>query len=125
MTKSAPTILIIEDDVSLLGLYQDSFAEENYKVITATTADAGLHQAASQRPDIIILDIMLPGGQNGFDVLESLKRDPDLKSIPVLVLTNLDNQREIALSIGAAECFVKANVPLSQITAQVKKHLPR
>lgn len=125
MNSKTPTILIIEDDASLQRLYQEALSEAGYNIIISQTVADGLHQAKTRRPDLILLDIMLPGGQNGFDFLESLNRDPDLAPIPVIVLTNLDNQREVALSIGAADCLVKANIPLDQVVATAKKYLPQ
>ncbi|HJZ05000.1 hypothetical protein A2634_01750 [Candidatus Amesbacteria bacterium RIFCSPHIGHO2_01_FULL_48_32] len=122
--RNSPSILIIEDDDQLQGLYQDLFTQVGYVVTLADSAQSGLQSARDTHPDFIILDIMLPGGQNGFDVLEQLKRDPQLKSIPVLVITNLDHQRDIALTIGAVDCLVKTDITPTDIMAKIKSYLP-
>ena len=85
-------ILVIEDDASLLKAYQEMFNPDEFRVIGASTGQEGLALTGSEKPDIILLDLMLPGGMNGFDVLERLKADPATKPIPVIVLTNLDSE---------------------------------
>ena len=116
-------ILLIEDDSQLVKLYQDVFVDAGFKVLTATTGKKGLEYARSENPDLILLDIMLPNGMNGFDVLEQLEKDGKLKRIPVFVLTNLDSEEKVAKEIGAADYIIKAHVDPSEVVERVKKVL--
>ena len=116
-------VLIVEDDSQLQVIYQKKLSREGHEVFLATTGQEGLQLAISKKPDIILLDVMLPGGQNGFDILEQIKRDNSLKSTPVLILTNLDTEQETALSIGASDYIIKANTSLDEMTAKVNKYL--
>ena len=70
------------------------FKPEEFSIVGATTGQEGLTLVQSEKPDLILLDIMPPGGMNGFDVLEKLEADPSSKQIPVIVLTNLDSGRK-------------------------------
>ena len=108
-------ILIIEDDTSLLKAYQEMFKLEGILVIGATTAQEGLTLVKSEKPDLIILDIMLPGGKNGFDVLEELKRNSATQKIPVVISTNLDSEEKVAREIGVCDYIVKANTTKDEV----------
>ena len=102
-------ILIVEDDALLSKMYLSIFMSENYEVETATDGEEGLEKARSGRPTLILLDIMMPK-LNGMEVLKKLKADPDVKDIPVVVLTNLagDNDIQNALNMGAVRYIIKS-----------------
>lgn len=74
-------------------------------------------------PDLVLLDIMLPGGLNGFDVLEQMKREETLRKIPVVILTNLDTEEKTSKLIGADDYIIKANTSLAEIVAKIKSKL--
>ena len=112
-------ILIIEDDVSLLKAYREMFKTQDVSVVGAATGQEGLAMVGSEKPDLILLDIMLPGGMNGFDVLEQLKRNPITQPIPVIVLTNLDSEEKVSKTIGASNYLVKANTTKDEIVKLV------
>lgn len=116
-------ILIIEDDVHLRQIYNTMLAGEGYEVEQVASGMEGLTKATQIIPDLILLDIMLPGGMNGFDLLEQLKRNPATEKIPVLVLTNLDNAKATALSIGAVDYFVKTNSSIEDVVSKIKEYL--
>jgi DNA-binding response OmpR family regulator len=120
MTKR---ILIIEDDTSLFEVYQAMLGSTGFQVESATTGQAGLEAIKSTPPDLIILDIMLPGGMNGFDVLEKVEADETTKAIPVIILTNLDSEEAVAKRIGAKKYFVKANTTKDQVVKAVMEYL--
>jgi twitching motility two-component system response regulator PilH len=63
--------------------------------------------------------VMLPGGKNGFDVLEDLKTNPELATIPVIICTNLDSEKETAMEIGASDYFIKANTPVEELVSKI------
>lgn len=116
-------ILIIEDDEILVRMYQKKLVSYGYEVIEARDGVEGLTQAQTHKPDLILLDIMLPGGMNGFDLLEKLKKDAATKAIQVLILTNLESEEKVAKEIGAAGYLVKANNKPDQVIAAIKKLL--
>ena len=116
-------LLIIEDDLATLKIYTEAFKKEGYEVIQQATSDIPLHKVVELQPDLIVLDIMLPGKVNGFDLLEAFKSDPRVKEIPVVVLTNLDSEEKVAKQIGADDYLVKANTSMEDVINIVKKHL--
>ena len=96
-------VLIVEDDQPLALAYQKKFTQSGFEVDRAEEGRAGVSKAFQFKRDIIILDIMLPGGMNGFDVLQQRKLSKDTKDIPVIVMTNLAEEGESALNSGAVE----------------------
>lgn len=113
-------VLIIEDDRALHGLYSDALANEHIGAISAFTGKEGIEKARKELPDLIVLDIMLPGGIHGFDVAQQLKQDYRLASTPIIVLTNLDSEKQTALAMGAKGYFVKTNTSMSDVVAKIK-----
>jgi DNA-binding response OmpR family regulator len=114
------TILLIEDDNLLQELYKGKLRDEGLNVVVAGDGKGGLDLIRSQKFDLILLDIMLPGGINGFDVLETLKKDPAFSQIPVIVLTNLDSEEKVAREIGAADYLKKTEVTPAEIVKRIK-----
>lgn len=115
-------ILVVEDEAELQQIYLERLSQDGYKVLQAFDGKQGLALAKSEKPNLILLDIMLPGGMNGFDVLEQIKIDRDLFNIPVLMLTNLDTERQTALSIGAVDYIVKAESSIDSVMQKVKQY---
>jgi twitching motility two-component system response regulator PilH len=117
-------ILITEDDSLMSRMYQKIFTFEGYEVVLATNGEEGVEKARSERPTIILLDVMMPK-MNGMQALEKLKADPDTKSIPVIMLTNLAGQQdaETALSKGAVKYIVKSEYEPKQVATMVKEIL--
>ena len=114
-------VLIVEDDPQLHSVYQSLLSKEGYEVVLAGTGTDGLTAVRTQHPDLVMLDIMLAGGLNGFDVLEQVKRLPETKDIPVIMLSNLDREEQVAKSIGAAHFFVKVNTSNDAILGKVRE----
>lgn len=112
-------ILLVEDDQETSRVYTESLSE-HFEVQVARTAAEALTAAVEYQPALILLDIMLPGGKNGFDFLRDLKNHKDIAHIPVIVLTNLDDQSQTALEAGAQACFVKANVDFPEILSAIQ-----
>ncbi len=117
------TVLIIEDEVTLRDLIVKKLEDIGVGTIVASTAQEGELKVKEKHPNLILLDIMLPGGLNGFDLLERLKSDPILKSIPVVVLTNLGTEDKTATEIGAIDYIIKSNISLDEVALKVKNHL--
>ena len=83
---TAPHVLVVEDDPSVRGLLQTLLTAEGYDVATASDGLAGLVKASSHRPELILLDLMMPD-LGGIRVLEELRGDPSLADVPVIVVT--------------------------------------
>lgn len=119
----AKRVLIVEDDVTLQGLLVERLKGFGIEATGVETGIMALSEAQKNTPDLVVLDIMLPGGMNGFDVLEQMKKDPRLKDIPVIVLTNLDSEEKVALSIGAADYIIKTKISLDDVIKRVRARL--
>ena len=117
-------LLIIEDDPLISRLYEKIFTFEKYEVILEDNGQDGLDKARTESQTLILLDIMMPK-MNGLQVLEKLKADPDLKKIPVVMLTNLagDKDAETALAKGAVKYIIKSNQDPKQVSDMVKEIL--
>ncbi|HLC89806.1 MAG TPA: response regulator [Patescibacteria group bacterium] len=124
MTSERKKILIIEDDKSLVKLFAESLDQKKFQVFMAIEADEGLDKAIQEKPDLIILDIMLPG-KNGFQCLKELKDQPKTKKIPVIVLSNLGQAEEIrrGLDLGAIDYLVKADFQIDEVIEKIDKTL--
>ncbi len=123
MSDSRKKILIIEDDTTLQAVYKTRFEHEGYAVIQAFNGHLGYAYASEHKPDLILLDIMLPEGMNGFDVLSQLKQNMELQRIPVILLSNLDSEKESGAAMGAVDYVVKANTSIDELISKVKSHL--
>ena len=102
----APTVmLVIDDDPAVCDLMQRVCGSEGYRVFTARSGEEGLRMARAERPDVVILDVIMPG-MDGWAVLQTLKADPELATMPVIMVTIAD-EREKGLALGAADYLVK------------------
>ena len=115
-------VLIVEDDVFLADLYKTKFALEGFEVLVAYDGEKGLESIKKNSPDIILLDLILPK-IGGFAILETIKADNKLKSIPVILLTNLSQKADIekGLQMGASDYLIKAHFMPSEVVAKIKK----
>lgn len=110
-------ILIIEDDRTFADIYVDGLTDAGFDVTLASDGESGLELVRKEKPDLVILDLMLPK-MSGFEVLERLCKDEEaVRCIPTIVVTNLgqDTDRAHALRHGAKEYFVKANTLFSDV----------
>jgi signal transduction histidine kinase/CheY-like chemotaxis protein len=119
---SAGTVLVIDDDPATRDLLERSLAAADLSVITAANAGDGLLLAQALQPDIIILDVILPD-RDGWEVLATLKADPELSDIPVIMLTIVD-ERGRGLVLGAAEYLIKP-VDSEQLIRLICSHRQR
>jgi len=124
--KRKPKILMMEDNIFLRKLYRDKLTREGFVFIEATNGIEGINKTLSEKPDLIILDLILPR-KNGFDVLDDLRKDSRTKNIPVIVLSNLAQEIDIkeALARGAREYLVKTETRLEDVIKKIKKWLPK
>jgi len=117
-------ILFIEDEESLQKTISDSLAKEEFEIVSALDGENGFRLAKEEHPDLILLDLRLPE-MGGIEVLEKLKKDEATKDIPVIILTNVEEMREIqrAIDLGATTYLVKINYKLEEVVEKVKKAL--
>jgi CheY-like chemotaxis protein len=118
------TILIVEDDELMARLYRKVFSFEGYNVEMAGDGQAGIDKAREVKPDLILLDVMMPR-LNGLEALGQLKTDPKTKAIPVIMLTNLAGQQDTqkALAKGAVKYIIKSENDPQSVAAMVKEVL--
>lgn len=115
-------ILIIEDDPLILRMYQQAFVFKKHKAFIAENGEEGFKKARTEKPDVILLDVMMPK-MNGLEVLAKLKHDPLTKHIPVIMLTNLsqDDDIQAALALGAVQYITKIDHTPKQVIDQVER----
>lgn len=116
------TILLIDDDQDSQNIYSTVLRDNKYTVLQALDGKTGYNQAKESKPDLILLDIMLPGKMNGFDFLEMHQKDPELKHIPVVILSNVDTEEKTARNIGAVDYLVKVNTPMELLLQKVEQY---
>lgn len=117
-------VLIVEDEKILLEMYKDKLEKEGFDVIFATTSEDGIDLAKKEKPDLIILDVLLPK-ENGISFLKHQKDIPEISSIPVVILSNFDEQetKKEAISLGAKDYLIKSNLDPKQTVEQIKRYL--
>ncbi len=113
-------IMWVEDDTFLSEIIARKLSGQNCTLIHTTDGDDALRRLAEEIPDIILLDIILPG-MNGFEILTRIKENEKTKNIPVILLSNLGQKKDIAKGklLGAARFLVKATVTLDEIITEI------
>ena len=122
--KIMKTILLIEDEPIFQKTVGQFLEKEGYQIESALDGQVGLALAKKFKPDLILLDLILPK-KDGFEVLKELKKDATTKDIPVIILTNLEGGTDVekALSLGATTYLVKANYELEEVVKKIKETL--
>ena len=120
----ASKILIIEDDKFLRGLIAQKLKAEGYEVIEAAEGREGLEKVKKEKPNLILLDLVLPG-IDGFEVLKKIKEDPSTSFLPVIILSNLGQKESVekGLKMGAVDYLIKAHFTPTEIIEKVKNNL--
>lgn len=117
-------ILILEDNSELQALYTEVLEEKGYTVEAVSTVKEALSSMMQEKPALLVLDIMLPGGANGFDMLGQIKNNATLADTKVIVITNLDGEEQTARDAGAIDYIVKPNISLDDTVARILAQLP-
>lgn len=117
-------VLIIEDDPFLSEMYATKLAQENFEVELASDGKEALKKVAETKPDLVLLDIVLPK-MDGFEVLQKIKKDPALRQVKVIALTNLGQKEEVdkGFAFGADDYIIKAHFTPSEVVNKVKQIL--
>ncbi len=120
------TVLIVEDDSFIGSLLEQKFEEESFNVFMATDTEKAREILKSNRVEVILLDVILPG-MDGISFLKELKASPEFKNIPVIIASNLGKPEEIerGISEGASGYVIKAQVSTSEIIQKVREVLEK
>ena len=127
MNKSKKAlVLIIEDDSYISDMYRIKLESENFEVVTAKDGIVGIRIIEKQKPDIVLLDIVMPK-IDGFSVLKTIKRNPELKEIPIVLLTNLSQKENVerGFELGADSYIIKAHFTPSEVVKKIKDILEK
>ncbi len=118
------TILFIEDELAVVDVFKEAFNQRGFEVVSAKDGQDGLDLLKKVKPTIILLDLILPR-MHGFEFLEKVKSDSDLKNIPVLILSNLGGELNItkAKDLGAKDYLVKTELKLNQAVEKIIQYL--
>ena len=125
--NSQQKVLVVEDDKFLSELVVTNLRKANFDVTLTIDVEKAWEELEKQPlPNIIILDLILPG-TNGFEFLEQIKKDDKLKSIPVIILSNLGSEQDIekGLSLGASAYLVKAHILPEDLVKKIKETLSK
>ena len=117
-------IIIAEDDDFLSSLLNNRLQREGFAVQVAKTGDEALSLIKSVKPDLVLLDIILPG-KLGFEILAEMKQDAKLSKIPFMVMSNLGQEEDIkkAKELGAIQYFVKARIMIESLVKEIQSFL--
>lgn len=124
MTTNNKVILVVEDEVSMLTALADTLESEGFTVVRATNGSDGLDLAFRERPNLILLDIVMPQ-MDGLTLLEKLRADEWGEKVPVIILTNYGDNEKIAeaLTDGVSEYFIKTDIKIEEVIARVREKL--
>lgn len=117
-------ILLIEDDALFVKMYEKKLTREGMTLLAAYDGEQGVEMAKSEKPDLIILDLMLPK-MAGSEVLKEIKEEATTSAIPVIVLTNLSTSSEEVnrcIEMGVKETLLKTDVTPAQVVEAIKKY---
>ncbi|OIO51464.1 response regulator [Candidatus Uhrbacteria bacterium CG_4_10_14_0_8_um_filter_58_22] len=120
------TVLIVDDDAFLSGIYTTKLEMEGFRVVAARDGEEGLRTAKAEKPSIILLDVLMPK-LDGFETLKRLKADSATKSIPVIMLTNLGQKEDIeqAKADGAEDYLIKAHFVPAEAVEKIRDILKK
>ena len=124
MTSPGRRVLLAEDDRFLRKAAETPLKRQGYAVLATADGEEALRVARTDAPDLILLDLIMPK-LNGFDVLRALKGDAATADIPVIILSNLGQDRDVqqAMEAGAAAYLVKADLSLQALVRRVEDAL--
>lgn len=124
MAKNQAKILVIDDEPALLNILKIKLEQEGYKFVGARSGREGLELAKQEKPDLILLDLIMPE-MDGFAVFDQLKRMPEIKKIKVVILSvsGIEDDVQKGFQMGAADYLVKTKFTLDEMMEKIKKCL--
>jgi CheY-like chemotaxis protein len=120
--RATPKVLLVDDDPTTRNLISHFLRKENFIVDKAAGGTEGLAKARSGKPDLLVLDVVVPG-MNGFELLSLLKKDPETASIPVLILSSLDEEEAIVKGLEEGADYITKPFSPRVLVAKIKKIL--
>lgn len=125
MADDKKKVFIVEDDEFLRSLNAKKLEDAGYAVSVAVDGTSAIQMIPAEKPNLIFLDLLLPGDKDGFDVLQEIKANSETKDIPVIVFSNLGQTEDIekAKKLGANDFLVKANFTLDDVVVKIKEIL--
>lgn len=125
MADDKKKVFIVEDDEFLRSLNARKLEDAGYAVSVAVDGASAIQMIPAEKPNLIFLDLLLPGDKDGFDVLQEIKANSETKDIPVIVFSNLGQTEDIekAKKLGANDFLVKANFTLDDVVVKIKEIL--
>ncbi|MBW7881577.1 MAG: response regulator [Caldilineaceae bacterium] len=116
-------VLIVDDEVNIVISLEFLMEQAGYTVSVARTGEDALHKILEFRPDVVLLDVMLPG-VNGFDILQRVRQDPELEDIAVIMLTAKGREVEVAKGMAlGANTYITKPFSTRELLAEVRRHL--
>ncbi len=117
-------ILVIDDDPFLNKVYINKFAQEGFLVLTSMDGVSGMQKIRDQHPSLVVMDIVLPG-MSGYEIMQTMKSDSALSDIPVLIVTNLGQTKDIqqAMGLGAVDYLIKTNFTIDDILERIRGYI--
>jgi DNA-binding response OmpR family regulator len=124
MPGNQKAVLVVEDDVFLAQLLTNRLERAGLNVVRAGDGEEALRVLKSTKPDLILLDIILPK-KSGFEVMEEIQKDPMLKSAPIVIISNLGQDEDVARGkqLGAIEYYVKAQTSIDDLVGKIQELL--
>ena len=119
---SSKKVLIIEDEAAFSYALQAKLKVAGFEVLEALDGEAGLEILQTEKTQVIVLDLILPG-MDGFEVLEKIKQDPELRGIPVVMLTNMSEKKgkQRGLDLGVKDYLAKTEYKLDEIIEKIRE----
>lgn len=124
MREKSYKILLIENDQFIRRIYKNGLERSGFNVITAAEGEEGIKKAREQNPDLILSDLVMPH-RNGFETLEQIKKDKQLKDIPIIILSNLGQESDIKKikDLGAIDYLIKSDFKIKELVEKINSHL--
>ena len=118
---SSKKVLVVEDDIFLAQLLTNRISKAGVNVIRAADGEEGLEMLKANKPNLVLLDLILPK-KSGFELLEEMRADPSVANTPVIIVSNLGQESDIkkGRDLGAVEYFVKAKTSIDGLVERVK-----
>ena len=120
-------ILLVEDDPFLANIYERKFVQAGFEIDKVASAEPALDIISKSKPDLILLDILLPGNLDGFDILRKIKEKPTTRDIFVVMLSNFSGGEEVkkAKKLGADDYIIKIELTPNEVVEKVKRILAK
>jgi len=117
-------ILLVEDDPFLIDIYTTKLKDSGFAIQVSADGEEAINKIKEEKPDLVVLDVVLPH-VDGWEVLNEIKADKELKNIKVVILSNLGQKEEVekGLKLGATKYLIKAHYTPSQVVEEIKKAL--